>query len=83
MLLLRIYFIFLLCVVVSSVSSASYSARAFGIGADTSIGKALTLCPNLIIKPYDFDSYAAVSEQIYTIFFKYTHQVQGKTINTN
>jgi len=41
-----------------------------------SVGRALQLCPNLVTVPYMFSKYAEVSDSIYRIFFKYTHQVQ-------
>lgn len=61
----------------SSISSASYAARKFGIKAETTLGKALSLCPDLVVKPYDFESYIAVSEEVYRVFFSYTHLVQS------
>jgi DNA repair protein REV1 len=39
--------------------------------------KALEACPHLIILPYEFEKYQEVSEQIYSIFFSYTHRVEA------
>jgi nucleotidyltransferase/DNA polymerase involved in DNA repair len=65
----------------SSISSANYIARQFGIGAETSIGRALQLCPKLIVLPYEFDKYVAVSDEIYRIFYSFSHQIQAVSLD--
>ncbi len=47
----------------TQVSAASYQARAFGISAGMGIGAAIRLCPQLLVVPYLFHEYEAVSEQ--------------------
>jgi hypothetical protein len=46
------------------VSSANYEARAFGIRAGMFIARAKQLCPDLIVMPYEFDKYEAISEKV-------------------
>ena len=45
------------------VSSANYEARAFGVRAGMFIGEAKRRCPDLVVMPYEFDKYDAVSEK--------------------
>eukprot|EP01083_Nonionella_stella_P303391 1050140_1 len=65
----------------AEISSASYAARQFGVNAGMLLGKALKLCPELILLPYKFDDYVAISTQIYQIFFSYSNMVQYKSID--
>ncbi|KAK9825519.1 hypothetical protein WJX74_003581 [Apatococcus lobatus] len=58
------------------VSSANYEARAFGIKADMFIADAKRRCPDLIVMPYEFDRYEAVSEAVYRILLSTTACVQ-------
>lgn len=48
----------------TQVSSANYEARALGIGAMMCIGEAKRLCPSLVVMPYQYEKYQAVSEQV-------------------
>ena len=45
------------------VSSASYEARAFGVRAGMFMESAKALCPGLVVMPYEFEKYEAISEQ--------------------
>ena len=40
------------------------------------MAKAKSLCPDLIVVPYEFDKYEVASEQMYKILFKYSSHVQ-------
>ncbi|KAK9810528.1 hypothetical protein WJX72_012236 [[Myrmecia] bisecta] len=58
------------------VSSANYEARKYGLKAGMFIAEAKRRCPALIVMPYEFDKYEAVSEAVYKILLKYTACVQ-------
>ncbi|GFR48077.1 hypothetical protein Agub_g9915, partial [Astrephomene gubernaculifera] len=60
----------------SEVSSANYLARSSGVCADMFISEARRRCPQLVVVPYEFDKYQAVSEQVYRILMSYTALVQ-------
>ena len=45
------------------VSSASYEARAMGVRAGMFMESAKALCPGLVVMPYEFEKYEAISEQ--------------------
>jgi DNA repair protein REV1 len=45
------------------VSSANYEARAFGVRAGGFISEAKRLCPDIVVMPYEFEKYDAVSEK--------------------
>ena len=65
----------------SSISSCNYVARGFGLHAEMSIGRARRMCPELVVVPYEFEKYAAASEDIYRIFFSVTHRVQAVSLD--
>lgn len=46
------------------VSSANYEARAFGVKAGMFIAEAKRLCPDMIVMPYFFEKYEAISEKV-------------------
>ena len=46
------------------VSSANYEARAFGVKAGMFISEAKRLCPDIIVMPYFFEKYEAISEKV-------------------
>jgi len=54
------------------VSSASYSARKFGIKSGMPISKAYELCPTAIFLPVNIELYQRVSEEIMEIIKKYS-----------
>jgi len=56
------------------VSSASYSARKFGIRSALPISKAYELCPKAIFLPVNMELYQEVSEEIMEIIKKYSPQ---------
>src|SRR3546814_8002273 len=49
------------------VTTASYEARAYGVGSAMATSRALRLCPQAILVPPDFKAYRACSETIWTI----------------
>jgi DNA polymerase-4 len=58
------------------ISAASYAAREFGVRSAMPTAQALRLCPALVLLPADFDKYTAVSQEIMTIFLRYTPLVE-------
>lgn len=72
----------------SEISAANYRARALGVRAGMRLGVARRLCPpdhpdqphTLVVLPYDFQAYAATSEQIYRVLYKYTNNVECKSL---
>ena len=58
------------------LTTASYEARKFGVRSAMPGYMAKQLCPELIFVPVRFDAYRAVSEQIRTIFRKYTDLIE-------
>ncbi len=63
------------------VSAASYEVRAYGVHSAMPTAKALRLCPHAILVPPDIRHYAAVSEQIFQIFSRYTPLIQPVSLD--
>ena len=59
------------------VSTCSYEARKYGIHSAMPSRSAYRLCPNAIFVRPDMALYLSVSEQIFSIFERYTPLVQG------
>jgi DNA polymerase IV len=59
-----------------AVAAASYEARQFGIHSAMPSRTALQRCPHLIFAAPPFDVYRGISEQIRTIFKRYTDLVE-------
>jgi DNA polymerase IV len=59
-----------------AVAAASYEARQFGIHSAMPSRTALQRCPHLIFAAPRFDVYRGISEQIRTIFKRYTDLVE-------
>lgn len=63
------------------VAAASYEARKFGVKSAMPMKVALSKCPNLLtIKP-NFDKYKAVSNEIRSIFKKYTDIIEPLSLD--
>ena len=58
------------------VSAASYEARKFGVHSAMPTSQAIRLCPNAIVLPVRMKRYAELSQQIRTIFQKFTPEVE-------
>jgi DNA polymerase-4 len=63
------------------ISAASYAAREFGVRSAMPTAQALRLCPALVLLPADFDKYTAVSQEIMTIFLRYTPLVEPLSLD--
>lgn len=59
-----------------AVAAASYEARQYGIHSAMPSRTAVQRCPHLIFVNPCFDVYRAISEQIRTIFYRYTELVE-------
>jgi DNA polymerase IV len=59
-----------------AVAAASYEARQFGIHSAMPSRTAIQRCPHLIFVPPRFEVYREISEQIRSIFLKYTDLVE-------
>jgi DNA polymerase IV len=63
------------------VAAASYEARTFGVRSAIPMGRAIRLCPELMIVRPDFAKYAAVSRQVFEIFREATPLVEGLSLD--
>ncbi|MBB6125182.1 DNA polymerase IV [Sphingobium subterraneum] len=63
------------------VAAASYEARPFGVRSAMPGARARKLCPDLIFVPPRFEVYRAVSQQIRTIFERFTDIVQPLSLD--
>ena len=61
----------------SDVASCSYEARKAGVSNGMSVGKAVKLCPNLELLPYDFGGYRQVSQTFYETLLLYSSTVEA------
>ncbi len=59
-----------------AVAAASYEARKFGIHSAMPSRTAIQRCPHLIFAPPRFEIYREISEQIRSIFERYTNLVE-------
>ena len=58
------------------VSAASYEARKFGVHSAMPMSQAIRLCPKAIVLPVRMKRYVELSQQIHTIFEKFTPQFE-------
>jgi DNA polymerase-4 len=63
------------------VAAASYEARKFGVHSAMASVAARKRCPGLVFVPPHFDVYRAVSQQIRTIFARYTSLIQPLSLD--
>ena len=63
------------------VATASYEARQFGVRSAMPSKKALQLCPDIIFIRPRFDVYRQVSQQIRTIFRRYTDVIEPLSLD--
>jgi len=58
------------------VSAASYESRKFGVHSAMPMSQAIRLCPEAIVLPVRMERYAELSQQIHTIFERFTPQIE-------
>jgi DNA polymerase IV len=63
------------------VAAASYEARRFGVHSAMASVTARRKCPELVFVPPRFDAYRAVSQQVHTIFARYTLLIQPLSLD--
>ena len=63
------------------VAAASYEARTFGVRSAIPMARAVRLCPELVILRPNFKKYAAVSEQVFSIFRSVTPLVEPLSLD--
>jgi DNA polymerase-4 len=63
------------------VSTASYEARPYGCGSAMPMALAVRRCPHAIVLPVRGQRYAAVSEQVFKIFRRYSPLVEPLSID--
>lgn len=61
----------------SDIASCSYEARKAGVHNGMSVGKAVKLCPDLELLPYDFEGYRQVSQIFYETLLLYSSTVEA------
>ena len=60
----------------AEISSCSYEARSHGVRNGMFMGKALSLCPNLVTVPYEFKEYQKASHDLYRILVNKTPKIE-------
>lgn len=63
------------------VSAASYLARKFGVHSAMPMSQAIRLCPQAVVVRPRIDDYAAISQQIRSIFNRYTPDVEPLSLD--
>lgn len=63
------------------LSTCNYEARQFGIRSAMPTGKALKLCPQLLVVPGRMQIYKQVSKQIHEIFHRYTPLIEPLSLD--
>ncbi len=63
------------------LSTCNYEARRFGIRSAMPTGKALKLCPQLLVVPGRMQVYKQVSKQIHEIFHRYTALIEPLSLD--
>ncbi len=63
------------------IAAASYEARRFGVRSAMPTAEARRLCPDLVLRPPDFERYTAVSREIMAIFRSYTPLVEPLSLD--
>lgn len=63
------------------LSTCNYEARKFGIRSAMPTGKALQLCPNLLVVPGRIQVYVEISKKIREIFSRYTSLIEPLSLD--
>ena len=63
------------------ISTCNYEARKFGVRSAMPTGQALTLCPSLTVVPGRMQVYKEVSQQIRSIFERYTSIIEPLSLD--
>ncbi|TKF78029.1 DNA polymerase IV [Vibrio kanaloae] len=63
------------------LSTCNYEARKFGVRSAMPTGKALQLCPNLLVVPGRMSVYVEISKKIREIFSRYTSMIEPLSLD--
>lgn len=63
------------------IATCNYEARRDGVHSAMPSSRALRLCPDLVILKPDFDKYRRVSEQIHSIFKRFTENIEPLSLD--
>src|SRR5690554_72020 len=63
------------------IATCNYEARAFGVRSAMPTGKALRLCPDLILVPPRMNRYREVSRKIMAIYRDYSEQIEPLSLD--
>lgn len=63
------------------ISTCNYEARKYGVRSAMPTGKALTLCPNLVVVPGRMQVYKQASQHIRRIFSRYTSLIEPLSLD--
>lgn len=63
------------------IATCNYEARAFGVRSAMPSSQARRLCPSLLILPPRFERYREVSQQVQTIFQRFTDLVEPLSLD--
>ena len=63
------------------VLTASYEARPFGVRSAVPLYRAREACPQLVVVPPDMPKYKAISREIFAIFRRRGHPVEGLSLD--
>lgn len=63
------------------ISTCNYPARAFGVRSAMPTGQALKLCPQLVLLRGNMEKYRQVSQQIQSIFHRFTDKVEPLSLD--
>lgn len=61
--------------------TANYEARNYGVRSAMSTGRALRLCPHLIVVPVRMTEYKEASAKVFEIFRRYTDTIQAISLD--
>jgi DNA polymerase-4 len=65
----------------SVVLTASYEARPFGVRSAMPLHRALSLCPQLVVVPPNFEKYREASDAVFAIFGEDGRTVEGMSLD--
>ncbi|MEW5934478.1 MAG: DNA polymerase IV, partial [Bacillota bacterium] len=63
------------------VAACSYEARAYGVRSAMPMRRALELCPQAVVLPVRMSRYREVSDQVFSIFDRFTPDVEAVSID--
>jgi DNA polymerase IV len=63
------------------ITTATYAARAFGVGSAMGLMKAAKLCPDAILLPVDFDEYRKYSRAFKAVIAKHCPVIENRGVD--